>query len=203
MMTRMSALALSLFVVAATGCAAPTVYVPKKPTAHANDPYVFLGFDFTRAQFADAHFRHADLVQGKVPRWNEWSSNQALEALSPLPVAEDLARTSERNLGLVHTALVSIAEPWGAPPLPELMQEVTPYIDGGDGNGIVVFVECLSKTAGVSAHTVVFDRKDGTILLATQASASGDGFGIYDYYRRPLATIARRSARTIKQQLWQ
>jgi hypothetical protein len=47
----------------------------------------------------------------------------------------------------------------------------------------------------------VFDRKDGTILLATRDSAGGDGFGVYDFYRRPLRTIAERSARTLKQQL--
>ncbi len=200
MMTRISTLALSLLIAAASGCAAPAVYVQKKSTRQS-DQYTFYGFDFTRAQFADGYFRHPDLVSGKIPRWNERASSQTLAALSPLVVAEDLGQSLRRNLGVPGTAVVSTARPWPAPPLGELMREISPYVDGGDGNGIVVFVECLSKKEGVSAHTVVFDRKDGTVLLATQDSAGGDGFGIYDFYRRPLLTIAKRSARTLKDRL--
>jgi hypothetical protein len=168
---------------------------------HGSDHYVFLGLDFSRARFADAYFRYSDLVTGKVPRWNEWVAGRALAALRPLEVAEDLARSDERNRTVPNTALVSLATPAPPPVLPDLMNEVAPYVDGSEDKGIIVFVECLSKSEGVAAHTVVFDRKSGAVILATQDVVEGDGFGVYDYYRNPLAAIARRAARAVKSQL--
>jgi hypothetical protein len=197
-MSRAASIALILLV--AVACAPRPLYV-RSDALRANDAYVFYGLDFSRARFSDAYFRYEDLLQGKVPRWNEWVSGQALAELSPIAASQSLQTSVERNRALANSALTSVAAPWAALPIEGLKEEVAPYVDGTDGKGILVVVECLSKANGVAAHTVVFDRKSGELVLVTQETGEGDGFGVYDYYRTPLAAIAKRAVRSLKREM--
>jgi hypothetical protein len=193
MQTRLAALVL----LAIAGCGY-TPAILKPGSIHAGDAITVLGFDFSGASFHDDYFRHDDLLRTKIPPWNVAASGAMVERLTEFSMGVDLARSTERNRAVTMEALASGYRAMRDEPS-ALAPWLRPYL-GPPGKGLVVFVDWVSKSEGVRAKAVLFDRTNGAILLAITFTEAGEGWGVYQFYLKPLQEIAAHVASVLRDQ---
>jgi hypothetical protein len=177
-----------LAILIAPGCAVAPAYVAGEPPV-AGDPVVVLGADFTHATFADANFRADDLVRGKIPAWSREVTDLLARRLRRFDVSIDQRTAAAQNATIASgEVLVAAHAPVAARSEAErYLREVAPYVDPtADVDAVLVVIDRVTKSDGVTAHTIVFHRATGAIELVGEGAARGDGWGVFDYYNTAL-----------------
>jgi len=197
------------------GCASVTLVVGGPGALQANERLDFFGVDFSSCRFRDDYYFRVvdDLIQEKLPQWNTTVSAAFVDAATrSVPLTVNLQKSTELNATLRQEALGRGAKDTDLVVVPptenntggdaaSLAKRIAPYVDQVPGKGAVLLVDQVTKTEGVRAYLVVFDRTSGKVVFASSADGMGDGygyFGVQQFYLKPLCDIARRTAGSLR-----
>jgi hypothetical protein len=166
----------------------------------ATEPLYYLGVDFTHATLYDPSFQYGDLVNGKIPSWSRRTLEDLIEAEDfRMPIESDLATSAARNTTVKTAALLDhpASDQPGELDRATVRKEITPYVDERHhGYALLFIVEQISKPT-VLAHYLVFDRRDGEIILMQRAMGRTSGFGPHDFYLNGLKDVADKACRNV------
>jgi hypothetical protein len=190
-------------VVTAAGCAMrskPKAMISRDGVLTRGETLTYAGVDFTRTVFYDPqYFRYDDVAHGKIPSWNQHTLED-IQGQFPMPVTADLAVSEKLDKKVNERAFVTTppdAAKWALTDS-VVMQELAPYVDKKQsGHALLIVAEQLSKPSGVIAHYVVFDRRNGEIVLLDQVTGEASGFGVHNYYLNGLKDVANHARKSI------
>jgi hypothetical protein len=171
-------------------------------SVRAQQPPTIVGFDFTKAVFADSHFLDSsseDIRTKLVPAWNREGSLELQQRLWDEGVRSivDPSSTEHENLSISQSQLFGLPTKLEFIDAGRRTRNVSRYV-GGSGVAILGMVESLSKEAdAASIAWFLFDRSSGQILRSGFAKGTTGGSGVHDFYLKGIKKAIRSAASEI------
>ncbi|ELR71293.1 hypothetical protein C900_02908 [Fulvivirga imtechensis AK7] len=165
---------------------------------------VWCGLDYSHARFIGSkHFEARELPRLFIA-WNDLMLSESdkynfKEAYQKEIQINDLSAVTARN-AKVDPQERLIDEPHYSIPTEELHNIIAEYnLEREEGLGLVYIVEALNKNLqAASIYVVFFDIAKKEILWALKYRAGAEGFGMRNYWARPIYEIIDSSRSTYK-----
>lgn len=162
----------------------------------------WLGLDCTKLKMIGEAVTGEDLVNRYFTSWNsvvvtEGTKYDFSRAFKKAVVHKNLATISELNAKVNPSDVIayeshSISED-------DLVRHVASYELNGEGVGLVFILENFNKMEERGSMWVTFiDMQSGSILMAKHMEARPGGFGIRNYWVRPVYEVLQMSAKQYK-----
>lgn len=162
----------------------------------------WLGLDCTKLRMIGEAVTGEDLVNRYFTAWNTVVVNENTKydfskAFKKPVVHKNIAAISEMNASVNPASVIAyenntISED-------ELVKHVASYDLKGSGIGLVFVLESFNKLEERGSMWVTFiDMQSGRILMAKHMEARPGGFGIRNYWVRPVYEVLQMSAKEYK-----
>jgi len=171
--------------------------------ASAQQPPTIVGFDFTKATFADPHFLDSsseDVRSKLVPVWNREASLDLQQQLWDEGIRSlvDPSSTEHENLSVSQSQLFGLPTDRQFLDPPLRAKNVNRYV-GGSGLGILVMVQSLSKEADAAAlEWILFHRSNGRIIRYGFSKGTTGGGGLHNFYLKGIKRANSSAAHDLK-----